>query len=455
MTQKRIIGCWEWDGEAHCVANGITGECLHFVGEEASSGSPWQGRSYLFRYQADDLQCDVEVAVFQEFRAARSGVFWRSMHSGVQLVTVYQIDFGRSAQISGCSQLPFGVWQRLTEYLPEALLFWPEALPGVADPANGPGAFEAARCVRAIGMWANGSWNSVARIEYVIVTSAGLNHAASYHLMDKQHWRLADLAQNPPPPFVFVDRRTAEEAANDRSPWPNVEGVRHWLAERGFVDAPLEERTLITEPSCLFAKVPHCRSDDGSRYFFLSRGLRIPSWGHSLPSGPKFELISGEIRFSGEFYGLRNDPLQHANSSVKFTGSAHRLGSVKFTEQVDEGVYTYTAPTWDGAILPPGQALTQEGHRLVWQNMLDAFVSWSPHQGIIPAERERSREERQNDAGSDYLPWPARDLRMSPLSWLNMIPPSRLAGIDAQSDSSLQQVFPWGALKSFVIYNPA
>ena len=452
MALTQIFGCWEWDGDAECIANHATSERLHFVGEGAPSSSPWPGRSYLFRYKADDLQCDLSVAVSQELRSARSGVFWRSMHSGVQLVTVYQVDFDRSAQMSGWSQLPFGVWQRLTEFLPEAILFWPEALPGVADPANGPGAFEAARCVRAIGMWANGSWNSVARIEYVIETSPGLNHAASYHLMDKQYWRPADLALSPPPPLVFVDGRTAEEAAKDRSPWPNLEGVKHWLAERGFVDAPPEEHTPITEPSGLFAKVPHCRSDDGSRYFFLSRGLRIPSWGHSLPRGPGFELISGGIRFSGKFYELGGDLLQPTNGSVKLTGSAHRSGSMKFAEQVDESIYAYTAPTWDGAILPPGQALTQEGHRLVWQNMLDAFVSWSPQQGIIPAERERSYEERQKDGGPDCLPWPARDLRMGPLSWLDMTPPSRLAGIDAPSASSLQRAFRWGALKSFVFF---
>jgi len=454
VALTHILGCWEWDGDAGCIVNHVTAERLHFVSEEASSGSPWQMRSFLFRYQADDLQCDVAVAVSQEFRAARSGVFWRSMHSGVQLVTVYQVDFGQSAQASGCSQLPFGVWQRLTEFLPEAILFWPESLPGVADPANGPGAFEAARCVRAIGMWANGSWNPVARIEYMIKTSAGLNHSASCHLMDKQYWRPADLALSAPPPLVFVDGRTAEEAAKDRSPWPNLEGVKHWLAERGFVGA-VPGDTPIAVPSGLFDKAPHCRSDDGSRYFFFNGGVRVRSWGHSLPSGPGFELISGGIRFSGEFYGLREDLPQPTNDSVKLTGSAHRSGSMKFAELAEKSIYVYSRPTLYDAVPLSGQALTQEGHRLVWQSMLDAFVSWRPQQGIIPAERERSSEERQKGEGSDCQPWPANDLRMGPLSWLDMTPPSRLAGIDAQSASPLRRAFRWDALKSFVFFDLA
>lgn len=436
MALKRIIGCWEWDGEAACIANSVSGECLRFVGEDAPGSSPWQGRPYLLRYEAADLQCTIAVEVFQEFRSARSGVFWRSMEDSVEMVTLYQVNYSRAAQISGYRQVPFGVWQRLTEFVPEALLFWPHAWPGVDDPADGPGWRDSARSVRVRGVWANGSWREGLGIEFVIERPRRLNQIGTFDLVDKGDWCLADLAAAPESPLVFVDERTAEEAVSDRSPWPSAEGLGRWLAARGNADNS-PSRSQLEVPSGLFDKVPHCRSNDGVRYFFVTAGLVFPGRGHSLPAGPSFKLITPDIQILLWCGSLRVSRQTASTDNPKLQGEAWVSEQLSYTSAERSHVQS------------DHTAVTQTVRRMTWLNILDAFAAWHPAQGIIPALRVRDEWEREKDPGPLLVLWPVEDLKMLPFAWVDMMPPRKLAGI--QKASSELESFPWRDWKSYFL----
>lgn len=455
MALQPVFGCWVWDGDAECIMNGVTGERLRLVGTDAPS-SPWGGRPYLVRYEADDFRCDVAVSVFQEFGPSlRREPFWRSIRASVKLLSLYQVDLGRTARLSGYGdELPFGIWQRLIEFVPEAILFWPRAWPGLEDPANGPGRPDAARCVRTLGVWANGCWLPESRVEFVIETRFGLDPTVPCHVMDKQHWSLADLSAVPPPPFVFLDKRTPEEAANDQSPWPNFDDVERWLVSRGFSDS-LPEQTQIQVPTNLFEKVPHCRSSNGERYFFFTSGLKVLG-GHSPTIGPSFCLISGDVWFPGQVTeaGINRGGAAGADQKSKhLKGSADRTGNLRLVKNEEWHRYHYSVPPCDDFDPSEKISLTQEGRRLVWQNMLDAFASWKPEQGVHPAIRVRERWEREKDPDSIYVRWPIDDLEMLPFSWVDLRPPTSLAGIDRQPPAPQKQAIQWNASKSYVSFD--
>lgn len=454
MGSEPVFGCWEWDGDANCIVNSVTSERLRYLGEALPDASPWQGRFHALRYEADDFACPIVVRVTQALRSGRrSGLFWRSLEP--ELVTLYQVDFTLSAQIDGhgTASFPFGAWQRLIEFVPQAILFWPCAWPDVADPANGPGQSDAARCVRTIGAWANGSWRPEIGIEFVIENPSKLDPTAPLELLDKEKWKLADLAETPAPPFVFMDRRTAEDAATDYRPWPDPEGVKHWLAAQGFADA-LPEGAHVEVPADLFDRVPHCRSDDGSRHFFLERGIEHGGR-HSPPRGPDWELVTDGFHFSIDFSGA-NEITEYVGGKIRSTNKLrgeilypNALDMKNGEADIDGSLFIYYVYKYNAENEHILKIASPQGRRIIWQSTLDAIVAWQPTQGIYPATRSRNPFEVEAEPGPSIVPQGAK--RMLPFAWIKLELTGFLGGIYLQPEFPQRVAHDWRSWKSYVI----
>jgi len=316
MSFEQIFGCWAWDGPGERMVNVITGERLRRVEGASRRFTDTPLAHHLLVYEADDFEFPVAVSV-DRLTAKERGARFEHYDVRVLDAMIYRVDLIRSARLapSTSGRLAFGVWQRLAEFVPEAILFWPIAWPGVDDPCGGPGTKDHGRRVDVVGGWVNGKWSPG------LIAEVGLPRAHEFWwearavLRPARFSTLAKLDAEPSSPFAMHDPRGPDKETAAEV-WPDHWDFKKYVWKNGYVycskrdDAHRGDRDLwATEILRFPGHIPFCVSKDGARRLFLGR--REAGRGHSPTLGPQLCLMTPDYAVTGWMHGVRTVELAH------------------------------------------------------------------------------------------------------------------------------------------------
>ncbi|WP_407050089.1 hypothetical protein [Methyloraptor flagellatus] len=335
---QHICGCWSYDREANCLINVITEEKIHYRDRLEWHKSRAVSQIHRLVYVSGKTEAPIFVSydLEREYPEKDQDPSYAVTYS----THIYTVDFSLTieAMDTNATTLPFGLWQRLCEAAPQALLFWPERWPHTEDDSGGPDLSrpntDQSRKVVLVGAWRNARWVPDGRSIHECDTRATPEErAADFYLLPREHWDLPAPNAPPPPALQFNVPRADKLASLKLENWPDEAAAFQYLRDHGVLLPEPWWRPREARPEAWSIEdIPHCRSETDFRFFAFLDHLQFKN-GH----GRNVVLydFAGATSMGG-FFSSTELVAQHIDKSLDSIfriNNQKNTGSTRFIER--------------------------------------------------------------------------------------------------------------------------